>query len=66
MLVVGRPYAESTAHKADVEVNYLKTLDSSSPGCRQVNVERTSAAQPTSRPAPVLGRRPGDPAKVAV
>ena len=26
MLVVGWPYAESTAYKADVEANYLKTL----------------------------------------
>jgi flavin-dependent dehydrogenase len=28
MLVVGWPYAESAAYKADVEANYLKTLDS--------------------------------------
>jgi 2-polyprenyl-6-methoxyphenol hydroxylase-like FAD-dependent oxidoreductase len=27
MLVVGWPYAESTAYKADVEANYLKTLE---------------------------------------
>ena len=27
MLVVGWPYAESAAYKADVEANYLKTLD---------------------------------------
>jgi 2-polyprenyl-6-methoxyphenol hydroxylase-like FAD-dependent oxidoreductase len=27
MLVVGWPYAESSAYKADVEANYLKTLD---------------------------------------
>jgi flavin-dependent dehydrogenase len=27
MLVVGWPYAEAVAYKADVEVNYLKTLD---------------------------------------
>lgn len=28
MLVVGWPYAEASAYKADVETNYLKTLDS--------------------------------------
>jgi flavin-dependent dehydrogenase len=28
MLVVGWPYAESSAYKADVETNYLKTLES--------------------------------------
>ncbi len=60
LVVVGWPYAEAAAYKADVEANYLKTLDLS-PGVRRPGAQpRLAKHGSLAPPCPTTsGRRHG-------
>jgi flavin-dependent dehydrogenase len=60
MLVVGWPYAEASAYKADVEANYLRTLDSAPEFAERVR-GATREARFTGGGVPNFFRKPFGP-----
>ncbi len=62
MLVVGWPYAESTAYKADVEANYLKTLELAPEFADRVRGATARGAVRRRRPSPTSSASRSAPA----
>src|SRR4029078_3899134 len=65
MLVVGWPYAESSAYKADVEANYLKTLEIASDLAARVRSAKREERF-AGRSVPNFFRKPFGPGWVLV
>ena len=61
LLVVGWPYAESIAYRADVEANYLKTLQLAPEFAERV-ASATREAASSAQPCPTFSVRPTVPA----